>query len=74
MLTVVGGLYAFSALAVLGYFVADQWLVSASMFDRMLQFALLLSAACGVWFVVIGLENLGWRHHSGTSKPASVHR
>ena len=73
-LAVIGGIYAFSALAVLVYFIAEQELVSASMIDRVLQFALVAAAACGVWFVVIGLANLGWRHHSGTSKPASIHR
>lgn len=73
-LALIGGIYAFSALAILGLFVAEQWLASASFVDRVLQFALIASAACGVWFVVIALENLGWRHHNGTSKPASIHR
>jgi hypothetical protein len=73
-LAVVGGIYAFSALAVLVYFVTEQWVVAASLADRILQFALVVAAACGVWFVVTALENLGRRHQSGTSKPASIHR
>ena len=74
MLAVIGGVYVLSALATLAFFVADQWFVPASFVDRALQFALVLAAACGVWFIAIGAENLGWRHHNGTSKPASIHR
>jgi hypothetical protein len=73
-LAVTGGVYALSALGVLVYFMAEQWLASASLIDRVLPFALIGAAACGVWFVVIGLENLGWRHHNGPSKASSIQR
>lgn len=58
VLAVVGALYALLAIAVLTWFVADVGRVAA-LLDRALQFALLLAAACGVWFVVNALENLG---------------
>ncbi|HEX2061420.1 MAG TPA: hypothetical protein VHK90_11820 [Thermoanaerobaculia bacterium] len=75
LLAVTGGIYALSAIAVLVWFVMDLAAARASTLDRLLQFALLVAAACGIWFIVIGLENLGIRFHSrGTSKPASIQR
>lgn len=74
LLTVTGGIYALGAVAVLVWFVVDLATAPASAIDRLLQFALLMSAGCGIWFIAIGLDNLGLRHPRGTSKPASVQR
>jgi hypothetical protein len=71
ILAFVGAAYALSALAVLVWFVVDVW-QAAALIDFMLQVLLFASAACGVWFVSIALDNL--RHRAGASKPASIHR
>jgi len=74
ILAFVGGMYALSAIAVLGWFVVDVW-QAVRVADFLLQVALVASAACGVWFVSIALTNLRTRHGAGeTSKPASIHR
>lgn len=64
LLAVIGVVYALSALGVLAWFVADLWAASPTLVDRVLQFALLVCAACGVWFVVIGLDNLAGKERS----------
>lgn len=71
ILAFLGALYALSAMAVLVWFVVDVW-HATTVADVLLQLALLASAACGVWFVSIALDNL--RHPAGVSKPASIQR
>jgi hypothetical protein len=50
------------------WFVVDSW-SAAAILDRALQLCLAASAACGIWFIVTALGNLGvsadWlhRHH-----------
>jgi hypothetical protein len=58
LLAVLGVVYAVGATIVLARFVMDVW-NAASLVDIALQVCLLASAACGVWFVVCALENLG---------------
>ena len=68
VLAVLGVIYAVSALVVLIWFVVDSW-AAAAILDRALQLCLAASAACGIWFIVTALQNLGvhgpWdrRHH-----------
>lgn len=61
MLAVLGGIYALGAVVVLALFVIDAWSALAAI-DLLLQMALIVAAACGIWFIVIALENLGLRH------------
>ncbi|HYC62768.1 MAG TPA: hypothetical protein VEK79_24720 [Thermoanaerobaculia bacterium] len=61
MLAVLGGIYAVSAVVVLAYFVLDAW-SALNTTDLVLQMALLIVAASGLWFLVNALTNLGWRH------------
>ena len=58
VIATLGGVYAVSAFAMLVWFVIDVWR-AAGFVDRALQFCLVASAACGVWLLVIALENLG---------------
>ena len=60
VLCVVGAVYAVVAAGVLSRLVREVWHTSAIL-DVVIQIALVGAAACGVWFVVIALENLG--HH-----------
>ncbi|HEV7764563.1 MAG TPA: hypothetical protein VGQ76_06140 [Thermoanaerobaculia bacterium] len=64
VLAILGGIYTVSALCVLAWFVVDMWLADGTI-DRLLQFALVAAGACGVWFVVNALANLGIRPHPG---------
>ena len=79
VLAAIGGTYAIASLVVLAWLVADVW-QAATASDVLVQFALVGCAACGAWFVINALDNLGvqWRHHDhglgGTSNAASVHR
>lgn len=77
VLAVIGAAYALASLAVLVWLVLDVWQAS-TLFDYVIQLALLASAACGLWFLVNATENLGIHlgslHRSATSKPASVQR
>lgn len=76
VLAVIGAAYAVASLAVLAWLVIDVWQAS-TMFDRLIQFALLASAACGVWFLANALQNLGIRvrhRHDVVAKAASVQR
>ena len=61
MLAILGGIYAVSAVIVLAFFVIDGWSAHDKV-DFILQMALLVAAACGVWAIVNALENLGLRH------------
>jgi hypothetical protein len=74
-LAVVGAVYALSSLAVLTWFAVDVW-HAAAMLDYVIELALLISAACGLWFVRAALRNLGLGRQAGpdTSNPASIHR
>lgn len=58
VLAALGVTYAVSALVVLIWFVVDSW-AAAAVLDRALQICLAASAACGIWFIVTALENLG---------------
>lgn len=77
VLAVIGAAYAMASLVVLVWLVVDVWQAS-TLFDYVIQLALLASAACGLWFLLNALENLGVQlghlQRSATSKPASVHR
>ena len=60
ILAVLGSIYAVSAVVLLAWFVIDVW--HAGRFsDRVIQIALVLSAACGIWFTISAMENLGFR-------------
>ena len=58
VLAALGVIYAVSALVVLVWFVVDSWSAAATL-DRALQLCLAASVACGVWFTVTAVENLG---------------
>lgn len=58
VLAALGVTYVVSALVVLVWFVVDSW-SAAAILDRALQLCLAASAACGIWFIVTALENLG---------------
>jgi hypothetical protein len=58
VLAVVGAIYALSAIAAFIAFAVDVW-NAAGLMDRALLIGLVIAAACGVWFLVTGLENLG---------------
>jgi hypothetical protein len=74
ILAFVGAVYALSAVAVLAWFVADVWRAARTI-DLLMQVTLVASAAVGVWFIAIGLDNLRGGQRSGaTSKPASIQR
>lgn len=76
ILAVIGTAYAVASLAVLVWLVIDVWQAS-TMFDRLIQFALIASAACGVWFLANAMQNLGIRaghRQGGVSKAASIQR
>lgn len=60
VLAVLGIVYALSAIVILIALTTEAW-NAAAIIDRAIQLSLLASAACGVWFVVIALENLGIR-------------
>jgi hypothetical protein len=60
VLAIVGGVYALSALSILLWFIVDVW-SAATMSDRLLQFALAVAVASGLWIVLSALENLGLR-------------
>ena len=68
VIAVLGVIYAVSAVVVLVSYLVDVWNASA-LSDVALLLGLAASGICGVWFVVVGLENLGVRagknlHHS----------
>lgn len=58
VIAALGSVYAVSAFAVLVWFVVDVWRAAAFV-DRAMQFCLAASAVCGIWLLVIALENLG---------------
>lgn len=60
VLCVVGAVYAVVAAGVLLRLAIEVWNTSA-IIDMLMQIALVAAAACGVWFVLIALENLGYR-------------
>ena len=49
---------ALCALAMLMYYVVRSW-DTASALDRLLQLSLIVSAAGGLYLLIVGLENLG---------------
>lgn len=57
-LAALGAIYALASLVVLVWFVIDVW-AAAAIVDLALQVCLVASLACGLWFLAIGLENLG---------------
>lgn len=77
VLAAIGVVYAVASMAVLVWLVVDVWQAS-TLFDHVIQLALIGSAACGVWFLLNAKENLrysGEGHSSSrAAKPASVHR
>jgi cell division protein FtsW (lipid II flippase) len=62
VLASLGFVYTVSATAVLAWFVIDVWRAAVAI-DRLMQMALIIAGACGIWFVVTAMENLGLRHH-----------
>jgi len=60
MLAILGSIYAVSAIVLLAWFVIDVW-NAESMSDRLLQFALLLSAFYGIWLFIQALRNISVR-------------
>ncbi|HYO75703.1 MAG TPA: hypothetical protein VE010_04505 [Thermoanaerobaculia bacterium] len=74
VLAFLGAVYALSAIAVLAWFVVDVW-QAATLIEFAMQLALAVSAAVGLWFIAIAMENLRRGQRGGaTSKPASIHR
>ncbi len=59
-LGVVGIVDAICAIAILMFYVVNSW-DAASSVDRLLQLSLIVSAAGGLYLLVVGLENLGLR-------------
>lgn len=57
-LAALGVIYAVASLAVLVWSVIDVW-AAAAMMDRAVQVCLIATTICGLWFVAIGLHNLG---------------
>ena len=57
-LGVVGVVEAICALATLLIYVVNSW-GAASSLDRLLQLSLVVSAAGGLYLLIVGLENLG---------------
>jgi hypothetical protein len=70
-LAVLGVLYSVGAIVALIGFVREVQ-GAAAITDRALQFGLVVAAACGVWFIVTGLKNLGV--HAGRGLPHFTHR
>jgi hypothetical protein len=60
VLAVLGAIYALGSIVVLVAFAVDVW-NAAAITDLALQVCLAASAGCGVWFLMIALENLGIR-------------
>lgn len=58
VLGVVGVVEAICALATLLIYVVNSW-GAASPVDRLLQLSLIVSAAGGLYLLIVGLENLG---------------
>lgn len=71
VLAVLGAVYAVGAIAASIALVVEVR-DAAAITDRALQLGLVAAAACGVWFVVTGLENLGV--HVGRGWPHFMHR
>jgi len=59
-LIVLGTLYSLGALTVLARFIIDVQNAAGSL-DRLMQMSLVVSALCGIWFIVSALQNLGIR-------------
>jgi hypothetical protein len=58
LLAVVGAVYAVAAIAALVMLVMDVW-NALSLTSLAMMAALVAAAACGIWFLKSGLENLG---------------
>lgn len=73
VLAIVGAVYAVSAIVLLAWFIIDVW-KAASIADRLLQLALLMSALCGAWMYANARANLGaagaWRAQRMTRSTA----
>jgi hypothetical protein len=78
-LAAIGAACALASFAVLVWLVLDVW-GAATFGDYVIKFALVGSMACGGWFFVNAMENLGvrWRPQRfgarAMSNPASVQR
>ncbi|MGZ8710023.1 MAG: hypothetical protein ACXW28_07345 [Thermoanaerobaculia bacterium] len=70
-MAILGAIYSVGAIAALVAFAVDVW-NAAAIIDRALQLGLIAAAACGVWFLVTGLENLGV--HVGKGLTRFMHR
>ncbi|MGZ5433974.1 MAG: hypothetical protein ACXWH7_13710 [Thermoanaerobaculia bacterium] len=70
-LAVRGAIYSVGAIAALVAFAVDVW-NAAAITDHALQLGLIAAAACGVWFLLTGLENLGV--HVGKGLTHFTHR
>jgi hypothetical protein len=71
VLGVLGGLYLFSAVALLAYDLMQTW-DAASMIDRAMQVLLIISALVSLFFIFTALQNLGLRQASRHEAP--LHR
>ena len=58
VLAVIGAVYTVGATVALVAFAVDVW-NAAGWTDRALQVGLIAAGACGIWFLLTGLENLG---------------
>ena len=71
VLAVLGAVYTLGALLALVAFAAEVW-NAVAITDLALQLGLIGAAACGVWFLLNGLENLGV--HVARHMPHFTHR
>jgi hypothetical protein len=71
VLAALGAIYTVTAIAALVAFVADVW-NALGLSDLALQIGLIAAAACGVWLLQTGLENLGVHVRKGL--PHFTHR
>lgn len=58
LVAIVGAVYSIVALTIFVAFVVDNWNANGPI-DILMQATLLACAACGIWFIVTGLESLG---------------
>ena len=59
VLALLGAIYAVAGAVTLAVYAIDGW-NAAGLIDRLFQFGLAGAACAGVWFVTIGLHNLGF--------------
>ena len=72
-LGIVGVVSVVCAIATLLIYVVNSW-GAASTIDRLLQLSLVVSAAVGLYLLLVGLENLGVQPHLPVRRAPREHR